>query len=380
MPRSYDIIVVGVGAIGAAACWRLAQRGLKVLGLEGNGVPNAQGSSHGYTRMTRSAYCEHPDYVPLVRRANVLWRELESETGRHLLHLVGALYMGAPTSDLIAGSKRAADEHRLAYESLNRRELAKRFPQFQLPDDYVGLLEAEAGFLRPEVCVACMALQALRSGAEIHGCEPVIEWSEGAGGVTVRTEVATYTADQIILAGGAWSEKLVRSLGVQLTVTRQVLGWVWPNRPALFEPGTIPVWAVGHADGSMHYGFPMLVDNPGLKVAHHSPGPAADPDTLQRTAQPADATTFLPFLKQMVPAAVGPVVAMRICMYALSPDRHFIVDRLPDFDRVTVGCGFSGHGFKFAGAIGEALADYATERRTRLPMAFLSLSRFAGQV
>lgn len=148
----FDVIVIGVGAMGAATCWQLARRGVRVLGIEQNGVPNTLGSSHGYTRMTRSAYCEHPDYVPLVRRANELWRELEAQSGQSILHLCGALYMGAPGSPLIVGSKLAADLHAVSHEMLDRDQLGSRFPQFHVPDDFVAMLELEAGVFAPRAC------------------------------------------------------------------------------------------------------------------------------------------------------------------------------------------------------------------------------------
>ena len=375
-PTDYDAIVLGVGAMGASTCWRLAKRGARVLGIERGAVPNAIGSSHGYTRMTRSAYCEHPDYVPLVRSANTLWRELEAQTDERVLFLEGALYMGAPDSPLIAGSKRAADEHSVPYEILGGDELSSRFPQFALPGAYVGLLEREAGYLRPELAVSLLAVRALAQGAEIHGCETALDWHEDKGGISVRTDQGEYRAAQLIVAAGAWSSKMLAGLRIPLDVTRQALVWVWPRRPERFQPGVVPVWAVGHEDASMHYGFPMLKDNPGLKIALHAPGPPADPDTLDRRPQPSDEATVRQFLRDVVPDADGPLLSIRICMYVNSPDHHFIIDRLPSSDRVTIACGFSGHGFKFAPVIGDALADLALNGGTSHPIGFLGLSRF----
>jgi sarcosine oxidase len=380
MNTTYDVIVLGVGAMGAAACWRLATRGARVLGLEQNGVPNALGSSHGYTRMTRSAYCEHPDYVPLVRRANILWQELESASGLSLLNLCGALHMGAPDGDMIGGSVRAADQHAVPYDLLDRSALHRLFPQFRVPDHFVGLLEQEAGYLRPEPAVAAMADQAMRHGAAIHGCEKVLDWSETASGsVVVTSEEGTYTAGRLIIAGGPWSGSLARGLGIELRVTRQVLAWVWPAQPELFSSGRIPVWSVAPrgGDDGLYYGFPMLADNPGLKIALHLPGEDADPDHLERSILPSDAETVKPFLKTYLPDADGPLLAIRICMYTNSPDHHFIVGRLPGSEAVTIACGFSGHGFKFAPAIGEALADLAQTGQTTLPIGFLSPTRFS---
>lgn len=192
----------------------------------------------------------------------------------------------------------------------------------------------------------------------------------------VQTGQAAYVADRLILCGGAWSNEWLADVGVKITVTRQALAWVWPKSPEMFAPSVIPAWSVGHADGSMHYGFPMLPDNPGLKIALHKPGEITEPRSLVRTPVPADEQSFRPFLSETVPDADGPTVAIRICMYENSPDGHFILDSHPIHKNILLACGFSGHGFKFATVIGEALADLAINGKTNLPIDFLSLRRF----
>jgi sarcosine oxidase len=169
----------------------------------------------------------------------------------------------------------------------------------------------------------------------------------------------------------------VADLGVELVVTRQVLGWVWPRRPERFELGAFPVWGIENADGSLAYGFPMMVDNPGLKVARHGRGPVTDPDRVSRAATAADETEVHEILNRNLPDGNGPLLSLRVCLYTNSPDGHFIIDRHPRHERVTVACGFSGHGFKFASVVGEVLADLATKGATGLPVEFLGLRRFA---
>jgi sarcosine oxidase len=379
----YDVIVAGVGAMGAAALWHLARRGVRVLGLEPHGVPHALGSSHGYSRAIRLAYFEHPDYVPLLRRAWDLWGELEEVAGRRLLYRTGCLYAGPPDSDLIRGSLASAQAHGLPHEALDRGGLAMRFPQLGVPDDYVAMFEPLGGALRPEACVTAFALGALQAGARIHGHEGVRSWQAGPDGVTVETERGRrFQARHLLLCGGAWSDRLVTDLGVPLTVTRQVLGWVWPERPGpLSLEGGLPTWAIEHDGGAYTYGFPMLPDNPGFKLARHAPiGPPVTPETVQRQPLPGDEETFLPAARRFF-TDVGDdptVLAIRICLYTNSPDGHFIVDRHPIHENVSVACGFSGHGFKFAPVIGEALADMAMDGKTRLPIGFLGLGRFRG--
>jgi sarcosine oxidase len=326
--------------------------------------------------MIRLAYYEHPDYVPLLRRAYELWDELEAQCGQKLLYRTGGLYMGPREGEIVGGSLRSAREHGLPHELLEPDELFRRFPQFRVPEDWVALYEPEAGFLRPEQVIASYATLALRSGAELHGREPVMEWKSDGKGFAVRTSRNEYHAGQLIFCGGPWSGKLVRELGVELRVTRQVLGWVWPKQPEQFALGCLPVWAIDHLDGSIHYGFPMMDDVPGFKLAHHSPGVVTDPNKVARDPQPGDEETFRPILRQMIPSADGPLLSMKVCMYTNSPDGHFIIDRHPKYENVMVACGFSGHGFKFASVVGEVLADLALTGATSGPTAFLGLSRF----
>ncbi len=374
--RHFDVIIVGVGAMGAAASWALARRGARVLGLEQFDIPHARGSSHGYSRVTRTAYYEHADYVPLLRRAHALWRELETESGEKLLHLVGGLYMGPLDGALVGGSLRSARQHGLAHEVLDHAALARRYPQFTVPTDWSGLLEPEAGFLLPELAISSAITCALRRGAEIHGHEPVLSWEANASHVTVTTARATYQADRLIFSGGAWSNQLVRDLGVELVVTRQVLGWVWPKEWAQFQVGTLPVWMIDRLDGTSYYGFPMITHSPGLKVALHGPQTAVNPDRVDRNVLPGDEESFRAGLRTFLPTADGPLLALRTCLYTNSPDGHFIIDRHPQHERVTVAAGFSGHGFKFASVVGELLADLAATGTTELPTGFLGLKRF----
>ena len=377
--ENFDVIVLGVGAMGAAACWHLAQRGVRVLGVEQNGIPNSLGSSHGYSRAIRLAYFEHEDYVPLLKRAWQLWQDLEHVSGQTLLYKTGCLYLGPPDSELTRGSRQAAQTHGLPHQALSRETIADRFGQFNVPDDYVGLFETLGGTLRPELSIATMAGEALKHGAILHGNTTVTQWEASPGGITVQTAAGeTYHTAHLVISGGAWSSRLIDSLGVPLTVTRQVLGWVWPQMPSRFTLGAgFPTWAIEHGD-EFHYGFPMLPDNPGFKIARHSPlGEITTPETVRRAATREDEETFRPALARFFPLADGPTLAVRTCLYTNSPDGHFILDRHPDHSNVTVACGFSGHGFKFAPVIGEALADLATSGTTDLPISFLGLERFA---
>ncbi len=379
----FDVIVIGVGTMGSAACEALARRGRRVLGLEQFDIPHALGAHHGQSRMFRTAYYEHPDYVPLLRRSLELWRDLEARAKVDLLYLTGGLYVG-PNSpngrgggELVPRSIESARRFHLSHQVLSHAELQRRFPSFRLPDSHIGLLERDAGFVVPERAVGAMAAMALRNDAELRGRERVVEWSADDSGVRVRTDRAEYRAASLILAGGPWSAKLCRGVGVEIGISRQVLGWVRPNVQGIFELGRFPCWAVERDDGSLYYGFPELPWHPGFKTALHARGTPADPDALDRLPTAHDEAGFREGLRLHLPDADGPLLSMGVCMYDNSPDGHFVLDRHPAHDHVIVATGFSGHGFKFAPVIGEALADLAIAGSTGLPIEFLGLSRFA---
>ncbi|MDB5322546.1 MAG: Sarcosine oxidase [Phycisphaerales bacterium] len=380
MSSNYDVIVVGVGAMGASACWQLARRGVRMLGLEQFGVGHALGSSHGHTRMIRLAYYEHPDYVPLLRRAYELWDELETASGERVLYRTGGIYMGSAGGEVVGGCIDAARRHGLAQEVLSRDDLARRHPLFDVPADYIGVWEPAAGFLLCEKAIGLFARLAMEAGAEIHGHEPVVNVELRDDRVTVTTPLQTYHADRIVFCGGAWSGKLLADLGVELVVTRQALGWIWPQSPEAFALDAFPVWGIEQPDGSLAYGFPMMSDVPGLKMARHGRGRPVDPDTVSREPTAADREEVLAIARRYLPSAVGPTLSSRICLYTNSPDGHFIVDRHPAGGRAVIACGFSGHGFKFASVMGEILADLATSGVTPLPVGFLGLARFGKSV
>jgi sarcosine oxidase len=236
--------------------------------------------------------------------------------------------------------------------------------------------EPEAGVLYPERTIATLARLALAHSAALHGHEPAREWSASGDGVEVRTDVATYSADRLVISPGAWASDLLGSLGIALHVTRQVQLWVAPPDPAPFALGAMPLWAVQHPEVGLQYGFPVMPDAPGLKIAKHHPGETTDPDNQRRQPAPDDTADMRVLLGSTLPSALGPVIALETCMYTNSPDHHFIIDTHPAHENVAFACGFSGHGFKFTPVVGEILADLALDGTTALPAQFLGLDRF----
>ena len=234
----YDVVVVGVGGMGSAALYHLACRGKRVLGLERFDVPHEHGSSHGYTRIIRLAYFEHSDYVPLVRRAYELWRELEAEAGEPLLTTTGIVEGGEKITE---GVLRACADHDLEHEVLSGDEIGRRFPAYRLPPELEVVFQPDGGFLVPERCIVSHVAGALRRGAELRARERVLEWEETGNGVRVRTDRGAVEADRLVLTAGAWSQKVSRLPARSVRGVRQALAWLQPARPELFAPETMPV-------------------------------------------------------------------------------------------------------------------------------------------
>ncbi len=271
LSKRVDVIVLGVGAMGASACYHLASRGAAVLGLEHFDIPNDQGSAHGQSRAFRMCYFEHPDYVPLLRRAYELWHELEHVSERKLFHETGGIWFGPADCELIAGSRDAAVKHGLPYEWIEHDEVGKRYPQFKVPDEYVGFYEPQAGLLLPEKIISAYAEHAVKRGAVLRANEPVVKWQSDARVVNVETTQGTYEAEQLVVCAGPWSDRVVGDLGVPLSVTRQIAIWVQPNHPESFELGALPIWAIDRPKGGMYYGFPILNDKPGSSSPSTAP-------------------------------------------------------------------------------------------------------------
>ncbi|HEY8732595.1 MAG TPA: N-methyl-L-tryptophan oxidase [Candidatus Limnocylindria bacterium] len=371
--RPNDAIVIGLGADGGAAAAHLAMRGARVLGLEAFARGHTNGSSGGLTRVIRLAYYEHPDYVPLLKRAWTLWRELEAATGEELLRQTGGVYVGPRDGELVGGSLRSAREHGLEHELLDPAALRARLPLFRFDPDWWGLAEASAGYLLPEQAIAAHLALAERHGADLRFEERATAWTRDGDGVRVTTDRGTYRAATLVIAAGAWNPRLLPQIAPLLQVKRVPLFWFEPvaEREAL---AALPVYIVDSGLGHGCYGFPYLADQ-GLKIATHGAGTPADPDTVDRDAHPADEAPIREFIRRRLPAANGPVRMTKICMYTVTPDEHFIVDLDGPVAYVSA-C--SGHGFKFASVMGEILADLALEGLTRHPIAFLSASRFAA--
>ncbi len=373
MTAAFDVIVLGVGGMGSAACHQLAGRGARVLGLEQFPLVHDKGSSHGQTRIIRQAYFEHPDYVPLLLRTYELWRQLEQSSGTTLFHQVGLVLSGQATGETIRGAKMSADLHHLHIEELTAGDAGKRWPALSFPVDHTVVFEPLAGLLLVEACVQAQIDQAIRCGATIRADERVLGWSSNGNSVVVRTDRDDYTAGSLVVTAGAWAGQCLGDLGLPLQVVRKFVGW-FPIREGRFgiDQG-MPTWFFELPHGTF-YGFPSL-DGRTAKLAEHSGGQSVDdPAMVDRKLHAEDLTRLAAFIPSHLPGLNAVPTEHSVCLYTLTPDQHFIVDIHPQWNNVAIAAGFSGHGFKFAPVIGEALADLALNRSTALPIGFLGLT------
>ena len=354
----YDAIVLGVGGMGSAALYHLAKRGKRVVGIEQFPLGHEFGSSHGVTRIIRLAYAEHPAYVPLLRRSYELWREMERLAGERLLVITGGLDIGNADGEMVRGSLESCREHGIAHEVLDAREVMRRFPGYRLPAEMSAVYQGDGGFVLPERSIALHVAGALELGAEVHGCEPVLDWRAAGNGVEVRTEREAYRADRLVITAGAWTGKQVPRLAPLAAPERQVLIWTQPLRPERFSVETFPIFNMEAPEGRF-YGFPVF-SVPGFKFGRfHHRGEQVDPDRMNRGFEAEDERILRDGITRYFPEAGGPTLAMKTCMFTNSPDEHFILDLHPEWPQVAIAAGFSGHGFKFAPVIGEIMSDLA---------------------
>ena len=370
--RAYDVIVAGLGTHGSAAAYHLAKRGQSVLGLDRFARGHTLASFGGLSRIIRLSYYEHASYVPMLRRAWDLWRELERDSGERLLTQTGGVYMGVPDGELVTGALASARTHGLAHEVLDNAELRRRYPVFDVDPDWIGVFDEQAGWLAPERSIETHLRQAERRGAAFRFSEPVERWELDGDGVRVTTAAGSYRARHLVITAGSWLPRLLPRLAPHLWVERNVLFWFEP-RGEHEAFARLPVYIVEDTD-RMYYGFPYDPGN-GLKMAGLHFGDRVDPDTVDREPSARDEERVRAWLRRRMPLANGERRRAQVCMYTNSSDRQFIIDREGP---VTYASACSGHGFKFGSVMGEILADLATTGRSSLDIGFLSASRLAS--
>jgi sarcosine oxidase len=375
----YDVIVLGLGAMGSAAAQQLAHRQKRVLGIEQFIPPHDQGSSHGGTRMIRQAYWESPAYLPLVLRSYELWKKLEADAGTRLLNITGGLILGSADSQLVTGGIAAADQHSIKYSVLSPREIHERFPAITPLANDVAVYEELAGYLLAEECIRAQLRLAAQGGVELHFDEKVLGWSADSGGIKVSTDRSVYESERLVITAGPWANQALPGV-FPLNVTRQVMTWIQPiNGVEPFLPDRFPVFLCASPDGGCPgYGFPAVDGaNGGVKSAIHGSDAVCTPETVDREVHDSDFTAVIDKVRPRFPSLAGQILKATTCLYTMTPDEHFIIGFHPRFPSVSVACGFSGHGFKFAPVVGEILTQLATQGNSSHPIEIFSPGRFA---
>ncbi len=361
--------------MGAATGWRLAARGADVVCFDLHSPPHDRGSSHGESRITRTAYLEAPFYVPLLQETFPLWRELEGLTGARLLTLTGALMIGSRSSAAVAGALLAAAAHGLDIEVLDAAQIRARYPGHVPGDDEVAVLDAQAGFLRPEAAIAAMIDGLTRAGGEVRRGVTVTAVAGHGEGVEVTTSQSRESFDAAVIATGAWMPELAGWL--PLVVERQVLAWFQIQADAdWLSPDRFPVFIRETRVSGDVYGFPTL-DGASVKIARHHGGEAADPNAVRREVTDADLDPLRMFITTYLRGVTRHVTRSAVCMYTNTPDGHFVLDFHPDDPRIVLISACSGHGFKFAPVIGDIAADLVTAGRTARDISRFAAARFA---
>ena len=363
---AYDVIVVGLGAVGSAAAFHLARAGQRVLGIDRFTPPHMLGSSHGESRIIREAYFEHPSYVPLVQCAYELWAELEQISKEKLFVKTGGLMIGQPDGVVVSGARRSAEMHRLPFEVLTAQEVVRRFPAIRPAEGMIAILEPRAGAMFPEKCVAAHLCAAHEAGAVLRYEEPVLRWEPDGAGVRVFTANETYVGGRLVVSAGSWVQALFPDLPLRLKIERQVLYWFATRNPATFQPEKCPIHLWESAPQRFFYGFPDL--GTGVKLAIHHEGESTTADAVRRDVTEPEIEEMRRTVRPFFSGLSSEVLRTAVCIYTNTTDEHFLIDFHPQHRQVLIVSPCSGHGFKFSSAIGEAVRDLMVHGKSRLDL------------
>ena len=370
---TYDVIIIGAGSMGMATGYFLAKAGKNVLMIDAFNPPHEEGSHHGETRIIRFAYGEGASYVPFVKRAGELWKELEVQTNEQLFLQTGVINVGEATHSFIKNVVSSAKLYNLPIEQYTATEAMKKWPGLSLPDNFLTCFEPTAGVLRVEACVAAYRQLALSAGATLHTNEKVLSIKAGDI-VRVSTSKGQYEARQLIVTAGAWATELLQTMDISIPVTptRKTFAWFEADE-SLYAEQQFPAYCF-ELEGSSYYGFPSI-DGAGLKIGRHDGGDTVNPNETLRPFDEQDAIDLQNFIAQFMPKH-SDLKFGKTCKYSMTPDEDFIIDFLPGHHNILVAAGFSGHGFKFSSAVGEVLADLALHGESKQDLSPFTLCRF----
>ena len=376
MGSLYDVVIIGGGSMGIATAYYLAKAEQKVLVVDQFTVPNIYGSHHGETRILRLGYGNGGTYVPLVKESLSLWKELEEETGRTLYNQTGAISVGYPGSDFVKETIDSSIKYNLEYEKLDAKSLMERWPGITVPDDYVACYDPNSGFLYSEECILAYKEECEKLGVTILENQPVLDLQITDKEVTVLTADTTFVARKAVVTAGAWMPKLLPDLELEIKPLRKTFGWFETSEENLYG-SQFPCYVFDTHDVGHYYGFPDF-NGKGLKIGRMDLGEVVDPDELNRDfdSTPKEEADLRSFLSRYMPQANGHLNAGKVCLFSMTPDEDFIIDFHPQHENVLIAGGFSGHGFKFASAIGKTLCELAVQGVSNQDISFLSLNRF----
>lgn len=391
MNSSYNTIVIGLGAMGSATLYQLAQRGISTLGIDCFSPPHTFGSTHGDTRITRQAIAEGEHYTPLSLRSYEIFREVESKTNSRLLEVTGGLIISGESEsasilkvpDFLESTLAAARKHEIRHEILDAQALRKRFPQFNVADDEKAYYEYEAGFLRPEEAVRAQLSVAQALGATIHTNETVKHFEETGTGVTVHTDQNTYKAEHLIVSVGPWLPQMLPELSSVFEVHRQVLYWFDISAAYKeFVPDKFPIfiWEI-KGSGNGIYGFPAIDGaSGGFKIATEDYTTPVNIDSVDRNVSAEEtAAMFENKVAPFFPKAGATCVKSAVCLYTVTADSAFVIDWLPSSKRIVLCSPCSGHGFKHSAAIGECIAELITTGQSKIDIGAFKLDRLLSK-
>jgi sarcosine oxidase len=371
----FDAIVLGLGGIGSAATYWLAKRGARVLGLEQFAFGHARGESHDHSRIIRLSYVT-PAYVRLAKEAYVAWESLERDAGEQLVFRTGGLDIGprggAIPLDGYAQAMRACD---VPFEWLDAAEIRARWPAFQIAGDVHGLFQGDGGIVAAERATAAHQRMSRRLGAVLRENAPVTGVRQAGGGnVDVEAGGESYRTRKLIVTAGPWSARILQLLDTRLPleVTKEQAMYFDARDLARFEFGRFPVWI--WMDDPSFYGFPVFGEDGAVKVTQDAGGLPVDPETRTFEEDPEITRRVTNFLTRVLPGALGPHRSIKTCLYTLTPDRDFVVDRLPEHPNVAVAIG-AGHAFKFASLIGRILGEISLDGTTPSDVAAFAIDR-----
>ncbi|EPE94887.1 N-methyl-L-tryptophan oxidase [Rhizobium grahamii] len=381
MTAQFDVAVIGLGAMGSAALSFLAERGAKTIGIDAYFPSHALSSSHGDSRLIRLGYFEDPSYVPLLQRAYRNWSALEARLRAEILTITGVLQIGGVDSKIVSGTRASCQMHGLAHQVLDKEEMNRRFPAFQLDNEEVAVLDPQGGYLKPEAAVMGYLKLAAQDGAVLHFGERVIAIEPDDAGVTIRSADGYYRVTKVVVATGSWIAELVPELRTQATPIRQVVAWYQPQDGTVTKPQGMPCFLRDEGAEGSYFGFPAIgVD--GVKVGRHAHfREPIDPNQPNPPVNDRDTALLDGFVSKRLPGVVGQRVNAVTCRYTMLPSEDFLLDLAPGNPNVVVASPCSGHGFKFTSVVGEILADLALQGETGLPVSafsFDALKRFVA--